>query len=243
MLDGSEIANAFKKHTQDPYSFRCIPQVHGASRDALEYITSVFDKEINSVTDNPIIFPDRKLILSGGNFHGQPLALALDHMCIAAAELRSISERRTYKLLSGERGLPSFLVDEPGLNSGFMIVQYTSASIVSQNKHLCMPASVDSIDSSQGQEDHVSMGANAATKMYRVLNNVEKVLAYEFFTAAQAIQFRRPQRTSGIIEAVLAMFNQEVPFIHEDELMYPFMNKSLEFIQKIKNTSFLESII
>ena len=243
LLDGSEIANSFKEHTQDPYSFRCIPQVHGASRDALDYISSVFDKELNSVTDNPIIFPDRDLIVSGGNFHGQPLALALDHMCIAAAEIGSISERRTYKLLSGERGLPSFLVDEPGLNSGFMIVQYTSASIVSQNKQMCMPCSVDSIDSSQGQEDHVSMGANAATKMYRILNNVEKILAYEFFTAAQAIQYRRPKRTSGIIEAVLAMFNQEVPFIHEDELMYPFMNKSQEFIQKIKNTSFLESII
>ena len=243
LLDGSEIANETKKHTQDPYSFRCIPQVHGASRDALNYINSAFENEINSVTDNPIIFPDRKQIISGGNFHGQPLALALDHLCIAAAEIGSISERRTYKLLSGQRDLPSFLAGEPGLNSGFMIVQYTSASIVSQNKHLCMPASVDTIDSSQGQEDHVSMGANAATKMFRVVNNVEKILAYEFFTAAQAIHFRRPKRTSGIIEAVLAMFNQEVPFIQEDELMYPFMNKSVEYIQKIKNTNFLDSII
>ncbi len=243
LVDGSEIAKAPKKHTQDPYSFRCIPQVHGASRDALRYIENTIENEINSVTDNPIVFEEKDVILSGGNFHGQPLALSLDHMCIAAAELGSISERRMYKLLSGQRDLPSFLVSNPGLNSGFMIVQYTAASIVSQNKHLCMPASVDTIDSSQGQEDHVSMGANAATKMYRVLNNVEKVLAYEFFAASQAIQFRRPKRTSGIIEAVLAMFAQEVPFIEEDDLMYPFMNKSLEFIQKLKNTNFLSSII
>ncbi|MEM7163424.1 MAG: histidine ammonia-lyase [Bacteroidota bacterium] len=243
LLDGSEIATTFKKHTQDPYSFRCVPQVHGASRDALRYIENVFENEINSVTDNPLVFDEHQAIISGGNFHGQPLALALDHLCLAAAELGSISERRLYKLLSGQRELPSFLVDNPGLNSGFMIVQYTAASIVSQNKHLCMPASVDTIDSSQGQEDHVSMGANAATKMYRVLNNVEKVLAYEFFAASQAIQYRRPKRTSGIIEAALAMFAQEVPFIEEDDLMYPFMNKSHEYIQKLKNTNFLSSII
>ena len=243
LIDGSEMARSYKQHTQDPYSFRCIPQVHGASRDALRYIESVIENEINSVTDNPLVFEDKNKILSGGNFHGQPLALALDHLCLAAAELGSISERRTYKLLSGERDLPSFLIDNPGLNSGFMIVQYTSASIVSQNKQLCMPCSVDTIDSSQGQEDHVSMGANAATKMFKVLNNVEKILAYEFFTASQAIQFRRPKRTSGIIEAVLAMFAQEVPFIEEDDLMYPYMNKSLEYIQKLKNTNFLSSII
>jgi len=243
LLDGSEMASSFKKHTQDPYSFRCIPQVHGASRDALRYIESVIENEINSVTDNPLVFDEHNAIISGGNFHGQPLALALDHLCLAAAELGSISERRLYKLLSGQRDLPSFLIDNPGLNSGFMIVQYTAASIVSQNKHLCMPASIDTIDSSQGQEDHVSMGANAATKMRRVLDNVEKILAYEFFTASQAIQYRRPKRTSGIIEAALAMFAQEVPFIEEDDLMYPFMNKSHEYIQKLKNTNFVSSLI
>ena len=243
LLDGSELITSFKQHTQDPYSFRCIPQVHGASRDALEYVDKVFEIEINSVTDNPIIFPDKELILSGGNFHGQPLALALEQLCLAMAEIGSISERRTYKLLSGQRALPPFLIEKPGLNSGFMIVQYVSASMVSQNKQYCTPAVIDSIDSSQGQEDHVSMGANSALKLKNVFKNVEKILAYEFFTAAQALQFRRPKRTSGILEAAVAMYRQEVPFLDEDDLMYPHMNKTIEFIQKLKNTNFLSSII
>ena len=243
LLDGSELIGTFKQHTQDPYSFRCIPQVHGASRDALEYVDKVFENEINSVTDNPIVFPEKELILSGGNFHGQPLALALEHLTLAMAEIGSISERRTYKLLSGQRGLPPFLIEKPGLNSGFMIVQYVSASMVSQNKQYCTPAVIDSIDSSQGQEDHVSMGANSALKLRKVFDNVEKILAFEFFTAAQAIQFRRPKRTSGILEAAVAMYRQEVPFIDEDDVMYPHMNKTVEFIRKLKNTNFLTSII
>ncbi|HEY4800092.1 MAG TPA: histidine ammonia-lyase, partial [Bacteroidia bacterium] len=171
LLNGSQLIKRKKDHVQDPYSFRCIPQVHGASRDAIDYCEKVFLTEINSVTDNPTIFPEEDEIISGGNFHGQPLAIALDLLAIALSELGNISERRTYQLISGQRGLPPFLVANPGLNSGFMIPQYTAASIVSQNKQLCTPASADSIVSSNGQEDHVSMGANAATKCYHVVNN------------------------------------------------------------------------
>lgn len=170
LLENSELIQREKAHVQDPYSFRCIPQVHGASKDSVNYTAYVFSNEINAVTDNPTIFPDEDLIISAGNFHGQPLALALDSLAIACAEWGNISERRTYQLLHGKRGLPPFLVANPGLNSGFMIPQYASASLVSQNKQLCTPASVDSIESSQGQEDHVSMGANAATKGLRVVS-------------------------------------------------------------------------
>jgi len=203
ILEGSELMSRPKSHVQDPYSFRCIPQVHGASKDSLNYVAYVFSNEINAVTDNPTIFPDEDLIVSAGNFHGQPLALALDNLAIALAEWGSISERRTYQLLHGKRGLPPFLVAEPGLNSGFMIPQYTSASLVSQNKQLCTPASVDSIESSQGQEDHVSMGANAATKALRVVYNLERILAIELFNAAQALEFRRPAKSSPFNRRVL----------------------------------------
>jgi histidine ammonia-lyase len=158
LLEGSDIIAQSKAHVQDPYSFRCIPQVHGASYDAIEYAAGIIENEINAVTDNPTVFPDEDLVVSAGNFHGQPLAITMDFLAIAMAEMGSISERRIYKLISGTRGLPAFLVAKPGLNSGFMIPQYTAASIVSQNKQLCMPASVDTIDSSNGQEDHVSMG-------------------------------------------------------------------------------------
>ena len=181
ILEGSELIGRQKAHVQDPYSFRCIPQVHGASKDSINYVAYVFSCEINAVTDNPTIFPDDDLIISGGNFHGQPLALALDNLAIAVSELGNISERRTYQLLSGKRELPAFLVANPGLNSGFMIPQYTAASIVNQNKQLCTPSSIDSIESSQGQEDHVSMGANSATKAYRVIQNLERILAIELF--------------------------------------------------------------
>jgi histidine ammonia-lyase len=191
-LQGSQITGQKKMQIQDPYSFRCIPQVHGASRDAVDYVKQVFLREINSVTDNPNIFPDENLILSGGNFHGQPLALSLDFLKIAMSEIANISERRTYQLISGQRGLPLFLVTQPGLHSGFMIPQYTAAGIVSENKQLCTPASVDSISSSNNQEDHVSMGANAATQCLRVIRNVEKVLAIELMTASQCLSFRRP---------------------------------------------------
>ena len=199
MLDRSQLISHKKAHVQDPYSFRCIPQVHGASKDAISHASSVILTEINSVTDNPTIFPDEDLIVSGGNFHGQPLALIFDYLAIALAELGSISERRVYRLIAGQRDLPEFLVANPGLNSGFMIPQYTAASIVSQNKQLCTPSSVDSIPSSNEQEDHVSMGANGATKLLRVAENLERIIAIELFTAIQALEFRRPLRSSACI--------------------------------------------
>ncbi|MDY3979127.1 MAG: histidine ammonia-lyase [Tidjanibacter sp.] len=234
LLEGSQIIAQPKKHVQDPYSFRCMPQVHGASKDAIAYVESVVDTEINSATDNPTIFPDEDVVVSAGNFHGQPLALVLDFLAIAVAELGNISERRTYQLISGNRSLPSFLVANPGLNSGFMIPQYTAASIVSQTKGLCMPASVDSIPSSQGQEDHVSMGSNAATKSVRVVNNVERVLAIELMNAAQALEFRRPLRSSQPIEALLNDYRQSVPFVDNDRVMYPLVAASVEFLQTHK---------
>ncbi len=229
-LEGSEIAVHPKKHVQDPYSFRCIPQVHGASKDTIDYVESVLTTEINSATDNPTVFPDEDMVVSAGNFHGQPIALAMDFLAIAVAELGNISERRIYKLISGTRGLPSFLVAKPGLNSGFMIPQYAAASIVSQSKGLCMPASVDSIPSSQGQEDHVSMGSNAATKLYRVVGNTRRVLAIELFNAAQAFEFRRPLRTSPLLERLLADYRLKVPFIIDDTVMYPHIESSVEFL-------------
>lgn len=231
-LAGSEILNQEKKHVQDPYSFRCVPQVHGATKDTLHYVTSVFETEINSVTDNPTIFPEEDEIVSGGNFHGQPLALALDFLCIAMAELGSISERRTYLLISGQRGLPPFLAANAGLNSGFMIPQYTAASIVSQSKQLCTPASADSIVSSNGQEDHVSMGANAATKCLQVVMNTEKVLAIELLNAAQALEFRRPLVSSPEIENLVSAYRKSVPFMRNDEVLYELMHASQHFIKQ-----------
>ena len=232
LLAGSELQTQPRLAVQDPYSFRCQPQVHGASRNALAYVAQVVETECNSVTDNPNIFPDEDLILSGGNFHGQPLALALDHLALAVAELGSISERRTYQLVSGQRGLPQYLVAEPGLNSGLMIAQYTAAGIVSQNKQLCTPASVDSIVSSNGQEDHVSMGANAATKARRVIENVEQVLGIELLTACQALDFRRPGRTSDALEKVVAAFREEIPFVGQDRVLYPDLHRAAAFIRK-----------
>ena len=230
-LKGSELIAREKKHVQDPYSFRCIPQVHGASKDAIDYVASVFLNEINAVTDNPTIFPDEDLVISAGNFHGQPLAITLDFLAIAMAELGNISERRVYQLIGGKRELPSFLVAEPGLNSGFMIPQYAAASIVSQSKQLCSPASVDSIESSQGQEDHVSMGANAATKALRVADNLERVLAIELFNAAQALDFRRPLKSSEAIEAFVAEYRKHVEFVKTDKVMYTEIAKSVNFLQ------------
>ena len=229
-LDGSEIIEQPKVHVQDPYSFRCMPQVHGASKDAIDYAKKVFKTEINSVTDNPNIFIESDQIISGGNFHGQPLALALDFMAIALAELGSISERRTYQLISGTRNLPAFLVDNPGLNSGLMIPQYTAASIASQNKQLATPASIDSIVSSNGQEDHVSMGANAATKALRVLDNLERILAIELMNASQAIEYRRPLQSSDFIEMFLKAYREEVPFIKEDRILHYDIEKTVSFL-------------
>lgn len=230
-LEGSEIIERPKAHVQDPYSFRCVPQVHGASKDAIDYVEQVLTIELNSATDNPTVLPDEDLVVSAGNFHGQPLALALDFLAIALAELGSISERRMYQLISGKRELPSFLVARSGLNSGFMIPQYAAASVVSQNKQLCTPCCVDTIDSSQGQEDHVSMGANAATKCVRVVLNVEKILAIELMNAAQALDFRRPLRSSAILEEFVAEYRKVVPFIEEDQVMYTHMQNSIEFLR------------
>ncbi|HNU77403.1 MAG TPA: aromatic amino acid lyase, partial [Prolixibacteraceae bacterium] len=231
LLTGSEMMTRPKKHIQDPYSFRCIPQVHGAVKDAVRYVTGVVEVEINSVTDNPTVFPDEDKIVSGGNFHGEPLALSLDFLAIALSELGSISERRTYRLISGERDLPEFLVANPGLNSGFMIPQYAAASIVSQNKQLSTPASVDSIPSSNEQEDHVSMGANAATKALKVADNVLKIIAIELYNAAQATEFRRPLHTSPVLEDFLAQYRTRVAFVKEDTLMYEDINETVDFLE------------
>ena len=239
LLEGSEIITRKKKHVQDPYSFRCIPQVHGASKDAISYVISVFETEINSVTDNPTVFPEEDKIISAGNFHGQPLALALDFLSLAMSELGNISERRIYQLIAGKRELPSFLVKVPGLNSGFMIPQYTAASIVNQNKTFTMPSSSDSIESSQGQEDHVSMGANAATKAYVIVNNVEKILAIELLNAAQALEFRRPLKSSPFIEDLIAEYRKIVPFVENDTIMYELIAKSIEFLRHVPCTNIL----
>ncbi len=233
-LEGSEIIAQPKKHVQDPYSFRCIPQVHGASKDTINYVSNVFKTEINSVTDNPNIFAEDDLIISGGNFHGQPLALALDFLSIALAELGNISERRTYQLISGLRGLPAFLVNNPGLNSGFMIPQYTAASIVSRNKQLATPASIDSIVSSNGQEDHVSMGANAAVKCFEILENLERILAIELFNASQALEFRRPLQSSEFVEMFVKSFREEVPIVEDDRILHYDIENSIAFLRSFQ---------
>jgi len=232
-LEGSEIQSQEKIHVQDPYSFRCMPQVHGATADVISYVESVFTTEINSVTDNPTVFPEQDKVISGGNFHGQPLALSLDYLALAISELGSISERRTYQLISGLRDLPSFLVANPGLNSGMMIPQYTAASIVSQNKQLCSPASVDSIVSSNGQEDHVSMGANAATKLYRVIENVERILSIELINAAQALDIRK-HRSSTFIENIVKKYREKVDFLEKDRVLYTDIEKSIEFLKSLE---------
>jgi len=233
ILDGSELINRKKEHVQDPYSFRCIPQVHGASLDALKYAEDIFTREINGVTDNPNVFPDEDIIVSAGNFHGQPLALSLDFMCIALAELGNISERRTYQLISGSRKLPNYLVANPGINSGLMIPQYTAASLVSKNKELCSPSSTDSIVSSNGQEDHVSMGANAATKTYKVVNNLYSILAIELITASQALEFRRPSKTSTFLEKFVSGFRNHVKFIEEDRVLHHDINAAEKFVKTV----------
>jgi len=233
ILKGSKIISRKKEHVQDPYSFRCIPQVHGASRDVINYADTVFHTEINSVTDNPTLFPEEDKIISAGNFHGQPLALAMDFLAMGLSELGSISERRIFQLISGARGLPPFLVSEPGLNSGFMIPQYTAASIVSQNKQLCSPASVDSIVSSNGQEDHVSMGANAATKLYKVVENLYTILAIELMTAAQALEFRKPLKSSAMIMEFVNSYREEVEFVKKDKVLFEEINRTREFLMSI----------
>ena len=232
-LKDSELIAQEKEHVQDPYSFRCIPQVHGATYDTISFVDQTIRTEINSVTDNPNIFVEEERIISGGNFHGQPLALALDYLGIAMAELGSISERRTFQLISGLRGLPPFLITDSGLNSGFMIPQYTAASIVSQNKQWATPASVDSIVSSNGQEDHVSMGANAATKAYKIVMNIQRVLAIELMNAVQALTYRKPKKTSPFLETFIQTYRKEVSFIEKDEVLYKSIHKSIQFIENL----------
>ncbi|MFH1118453.1 MAG: histidine ammonia-lyase [Bacteroidota bacterium] len=234
ILNGSKLITREGKKVQDPYSFRCIPQVHGAVKDTIRYAASVVLTEINAVTDNPTVFPDEDLVLSGGNFHGEPLAFVLDFLAIALAEQGNIAERRVYRLIAGQRGLPEFLVANPGLNSGFMIPQYTAASIVSQNKQLATPCAVDSITSSNEQEDHVSMGANAATRTLKVVNNLERLLAIELFAAAQALDFRDATDTSPFLNAFISEYRSAVPFIKNDKIMYTEVQKTVEFIQNIK---------
>lgn len=231
LLEESEIAAQPKKQVQDPYSFRCVPQVHGASRDAFDYVTKVVETEINSVTDNPTVFPDEDIVVSGGNFHGQPLAIVYDFFAIALAELGNISERRTAQLILGLRNLPEFLVANPGLNSGLMIPQYAAAAMVSRNKMYCFSASSDSIVSSNGQEDHVSMGANAATKLLFIIENLERIFAIEFVNAAQALEFRRPLKSSATIERLLAAFRKGNPRIEQDVVMYKQLNSACHFVQ------------
>ena len=230
LLHGSEIIKREKAHVQDPYSFRCIPQVHGAVKDAMKHVTNVLHIEINSVTDNPTVFPDEDMVVSGGNFHGEPLALAFDYMGVALHELGNISERRTAQLIFGLRGLPEFLVAKPGLNSGFMIPQYAAASMVSQNKMYSWPASCDSIVSSNGQEDLVSMGANSATKLHKIIANLQYIAAIELMNAAQAIDFRRPLRSSDYIETVMEAYRKEVPFVEEDVVMEEYIRKTMDFL-------------
>ena len=235
MLEGSEIIKRHKEHVQDPYSFRCAPQVHGAAKDTIRYVASVVETEINSTTDNPIVLPDEDMVISGGHFHGEPLAMVLDFLAIAVAELGAISERRTYQLIDAKRGLPSFLVAKPGLNSGFMIPQYAAAAIVSQSKQLCTPCSVDSIPSSQNQEDLVSMGGNAATKCYRVCENTERVLAIELFNAAQALNFRHQEglKSSPKVEKMVGDYRKMLNFVDIDEIMYKHIHSSVKFLQEM----------
>jgi histidine ammonia-lyase len=229
----SQMALEPNKKVQDPYSFRCVPQVHGATKDTISFVHNTFHIEINSVTDNPLVFGAADKIISGGNFHGQPLAFGLDFMAIAMAELGSISERRTYQLISGTRGLPAFLVQNPGLNSGLMILQYTAASIVSQNKQLATPASVDSIVSSNGQEDHVSMGANAATKCAQILNNVTTILAIELINASQAMSFRNNHATSDFLTSVLRAFREDVPLVDQDRIFSTDIQQAIDFLEHL----------
>ena len=232
ILKGSEIIDRDKQHVQDPYSFRCIPQVHGAVKDAMHHVTEILHIEINSVTDNPTVFPDEDLVVSGGNFHGEPIALAFDYMGVALHELGNISERRVAQLILGKRGLPEFLVAKPGLNSGFMIPQYAAAAVVSQNKMYAWPASCDSIVSSNGQEDLVSMGANSATKLHKIIDNLKIIVAVELMNAAQGIDFRRPLKSSPQIEKVMTEYRKAVPFVEDDVVMADYLKATQDFLEQ-----------
>ncbi|MFM2386353.1 MAG: histidine ammonia-lyase [Bacteroidota bacterium] len=234
LLQGSELQALPKSQVQDPYSFRCMPQVHGSTADVITRVEQIVEQEINSVTDNPLVFPDEDKIISGGNFHGQVLALHLDYLAIAVAELGNISERRTYQLISGERNLPPYLIKDGGLNSGMMIPQYTAAGLVSANKQLCTPASVDSIVSSNGQEDHVSMGANAAVQLMEVVDNVERILAIELLNAAQALHLRAPLKSSPYLQTVVDALRQNVAPLTTDRWLRKDIESTRQFIANYK---------
>ena len=240
ILKGSKTFFNNDQYVQDPYSFRCIPQVHGATLDVIKHVESILNIEINSVTDNPNIFYRDNQIISGGNFHGQSLALAMDYLALALSEIGNISERRVFQLISGKRGLPPYLIHDVGLNSGFMITQYTSASIVSQNKQYASPASIDSIVSSNGQEDHVSMGANSATKLYRIINNLHTILAIELFNAAQAIEMKGVE-TSPLLQKFLKSYRQHVPFIKKDKQLSIYIEKTKIFMSSLDICKLLDS--
>jgi histidine ammonia-lyase len=231
LLQDSEIMNSHEDcdRVQDPYSLRCMPQVHGASRNAWLHLKELTEIELNAVTDNPIIFNADDTI-SGGNFHGQPLALPLDYCCFAASELGNISDRRCYLLLEGKFGLPMLLMSEVGLNSGFMIPQYTTAALVTENKTLCFPASADSIPTSLGQEDHVSMGSISGRKLYQILDNLEYILAIELMSACQAIEFRKPLKSSALLEAAHSFVRQTVSFANEDRIFADDINQIKKII-------------
>src|ERR1700712_2404677 len=237
MLDHSEILNSHANcdRVQDPYSLRCMPQVHGASRNAWLHLKELTETELNSVTDNPVIFSAEDTV-SGGNFHGQPLAIPLDYACIAAAEAGNISDRRCYLLLEGKWGLPMLLMHDVGLNSGFMIPQYTTAALVSENKTLCFPASADSIPTSLGQEDHVSMGSISGRKLEMVLENLEYILAIELLTACQAIEFRRPLRSSSLLERAHEFVRDQVSFANEDRIFADDIKKIKSMIESFSIT-------
>lgn len=235
LLKGSEIvsSHALCERVQDPYSIRCMPQVHGASRAAWLHLKEVLQIEINSVTDNPVVFDEMNTI-SGGNFHGQPLALPVDYACLGISELGNISDRRIYLSLLGDRGVPKLLMKNTGINSGYMMLQYTSAALASENKTLCFPASADSIPTSLGQEDHVSMGAHGVRKALKVAENTLKILAIELLCAFQALQFRKPLKSSPLLEAVSADISQKIPIVNEDVFFAPMISKAEEIIRSGK---------
>jgi histidine ammonia-lyase len=240
LLQNSAImqSHADCNRVQDPYSLRCMPQVHGASRNGWLHLKNVVETEINSVTDNPVIFGEKDSV-SGGNFHGQPLALPLDYACLAAAELGNISDRRCYLLLEGKWGLPLLLMRNVGLNSGFMIPQYTTAALVSENKSLCFPASADSIPTSLGQEDHVSMGSISGRKLLQVIGNVENILAVELMTACQAMEFRRPLRSSPLLEFAHELVRRYVSFAEEDRV---YADDIQQIAALIKSGQFMKAL-
>ncbi len=231
-LKDSEIAESheFCSRVQDPYSLRCMPQIHGASRNAWLHLKEIVEIELNSVTDNPLVFTKDHTI-SGGNFHGQPLALPIDYACIAASELGNVSDRRVYLSLEGETELPKLLMKDTGINSGFMILQYTTAALASENKGLCFPSSADSIPTSLGQEDHVSMGSIGGRKALKVIENVEKILAIELICAAQAIDFRRPLKSSKVIDQIHDYVRTKITFASKDRVFYEDIEKAISIVK------------